>query len=191
MYALMTKLVRPMRQYWPSFFFGIFLDREEFEVNKIAKHLSSGPQNRAIKTYLAGITLLTLSDDVGSMQDLKLIHIYQPSAFNSVQHLVFHVVFWRKCNGNSSNKYLTNFASVAGKSWRATAVEAIDQVDASSVVQTSKIDTVIYICRRENQRYLKKSNVLFSQGIHQTLARVKTQLVNVNLFLEVVEETCL
>ena len=27
-----------MRYYWPSFFFfGIFVDREEFEVNKIAK----------------------------------------------------------------------------------------------------------------------------------------------------------
>ena len=50
--------------------------------------------------------------------------------------------------------YLTNFASVAGKSWRATAVEAIDLVDASSVVQTSNIDTVVYICRRENQRYI-------------------------------------
>ena len=26
-----------------NFFFGIFMDREEFEVNKIAKHISSGP----------------------------------------------------------------------------------------------------------------------------------------------------
>ena len=66
-----------------------------------------------------------------------------------------HVAFWRKCNANNSKKYLTNFASVAGKSWRATAVEAIDLVDASSVVQTSNIDTVIYICRRENQKILK------------------------------------
>jgi len=37
-----------------------------------------------------------------------------------------HVAFWRKCNANNSKKYLTNFASVAGKSWKATAVEAID-----------------------------------------------------------------
>ena len=50
-----------------------------------------------------------------------------------------------------SKKYLTHFASVAGKSWRATTVEIIDQVDASSIVQTSVIGTVIYICRRQSK----------------------------------------
>ena len=34
MYALITKLVR-----LSLFFFGIFMDQEEFEVNKIAKHI--------------------------------------------------------------------------------------------------------------------------------------------------------
>ena len=102
-----------------------------------------------------------------------------------------HVEFWRKCNANNNNKYLTNFALVAGKSWRATAAEAIDQVDASSVVQTSNIDTVIYICRRENQRNLKKNGMYLSAKVHQTLARAKTQLVKVNDVLEVDGETCL
>ena len=45
------------------FAFGIFMDRDEFEVSKIAKQ-SSGPQSRPIKTYV-GITSLTLLDDVG------------------------------------------------------------------------------------------------------------------------------
>ena len=45
MYALMTKLVRPryMLLVAKFFFFGTFMDRDEFEVRKIAKHISSGP----------------------------------------------------------------------------------------------------------------------------------------------------
>ena len=68
MYALMTKLVRPryMLLVAKFFFFGTFMDRDEFEVRKIAKHISSGPQNHPIKTYV-GITSLTLLDDVGPL----------------------------------------------------------------------------------------------------------------------------
>jgi len=46
MYVLMTKFVRLryIRYYLPSsFFFSICMDRDEFKVNKIAKHTSSGP----------------------------------------------------------------------------------------------------------------------------------------------------
>ena len=40
---------------------------------------------------------------------------------------------------------LTNFTSIASKSWRATAVECIDTVNASSVVQTGTALTLVYI----------------------------------------------
>ena len=46
MYTLMTKLVQPRYMCYfllSSFFFGIFMDRNQFEVSKIAKHISSGP----------------------------------------------------------------------------------------------------------------------------------------------------
>ena len=130
------------------------------------------------KQRVVKVKSLTLSYDVGSVQNLDLFLIYITRQHSSPSDNIrcFSILPFGGNVMKISKKYLTHFASVAGKSWRATAVETIDQIDASSIVQTSHIGTVIYICRRQS-KVLK----ILSSCIHQTSARAKAiKLENVN-----------